>query len=63
MPQPHQPDPSSPPPPSSPPACGRCGKPMRLIGVVPYLRYTNIDLCHYLCECGKGDGFFVARRE
>jgi hypothetical protein len=36
---------------------------MRLIGVVPYLRYTNIDLCHYLCECGKGDGFFVARRE
>ena len=36
---------------------------MRLIGVVPYLRHTNIDLCHYLCECGKGDGFFVARRE
>jgi hypothetical protein len=63
MPQTHQPDPLSPPPRSSAPACDACGKPMRLVSVEPYLRYTNIDLCHFLCECGNGDGFFVARAE
>jgi hypothetical protein len=36
---------------------------MRLVGVEPYLHYTNIDLCQYACECGKGDGYFVARAE
>jgi hypothetical protein len=36
---------------------------MRLVGVEAYQRYTNIDLCHYLCECGKGHDFFVARPE
>ena len=51
----------SPPPHSH--SCQRCGKPMRLVGVEPYPRYTNIDLHNYVCDCGHSNGFFVARQD
>ena len=63
MPQPHRPASSSPPPPPPSHYCQTCGKPMRLVLVEPYPRYTNIDLHNYVCDCGRSDGFFVARQD
>jgi hypothetical protein len=54
---------SAPPPPPHSHSCQSCGKPMRLVGVEPYPRYTNIDLHNYVCDCGHSNGFFVARQD
>jgi hypothetical protein len=62
MPQIHPPA-SSPPPPPARQACQTCGKPMRLVGVEPYPHYTNIDLHNYVCDCGRSEGYFVARQD
>jgi len=36
---------------------------MRLAGVEPYPRYTNIDLHGIVCDCGRSEGFFVAHQD
>ena len=45
------------------PTCTRCDQPMRLVGVEPNTRYTNLDEWSYVCEqCGEGIRNPVAHR-
>jgi hypothetical protein len=36
---------------------------MRLVTVEPHLRYSNIDVQNYSCDCGHNEDFFVARKD
>ena len=45
------------------PTCPRCQKPMVLVSAAPSDNYTNLDVCHFRCECGEEGQFIMARKE
>ena len=32
--------------------CPKCGQPMRLASVEPHHQFTNLDIRHFVCDCG-----------
>lgn len=41
--------------------CPKCGQPMRLASVEPHHQFTNLDVRHFVCDCGGAVSDIVQR--
>lgn len=61
MPTPRAPDPPVPQFAAMGNNCPNCGLPMRLAAIAPHFKFTNLDVRHFVCDCGETESYMVAR--